>query len=194
MGCIRIYASPYRIIENFLDLAHFPFVHTDILGSPDSTEVMNYKVEHRKDVDEIWAVDCQFYQPAASKAAKEGQMTQYTYRVMSPISCVLYKSAPPDPSRFDLFSLFLQPIGETECLAYVPMALVDDNSTVAELIDFEQTIFLQDRMILENQRPLLFPLDPRLETPTRADVVSIAYRRWLKSMDIRFGIYEKTPA
>ena len=48
------------------------------------------------------------------------------------------------------------------------------------LVAFQQLIFLQDRIILENQRPRLLPLDPRAEIPTRADISSVAYRRWLK--------------
>jgi phenylpropionate dioxygenase-like ring-hydroxylating dioxygenase large terminal subunit len=48
-------------------------------------------------------------------------------------------------------------------------------------------IFMQDRIIVENQRPLALPLEPRLEIPTRADGSSIAYRRWLKEKGLRFG-------
>ena len=48
-------------------------------------------------------------------------------------------------------------------------------------------IFLQDRIILENQRPVLLPLEPRSEIPTRADATSIAYRRWLKEKGVTYG-------
>jgi hypothetical protein len=39
-----------------------------------------------------------------------------------------------------------------------------------DLLRFEQVIFLRDRLIVENQRPLLLPLEPRSEIPTRADL------------------------
>jgi len=39
---------------------------------------------------------------------------------------------------------------------------------------FQQTIFAQDKPILENQYPKRLPLDPRAETPIRADKVAIA--------------------
>jgi phenylpropionate dioxygenase-like ring-hydroxylating dioxygenase large terminal subunit len=193
-GSVGVNTSPYRLVENFLDMAHFSFIHTDILGAPDRTEVLAYKTEHRKDVDEIWAIDCTFYQPAASKASTTGQMTRYVYRVMSPFSVMLYKNVNGDPTRNDAICVFIQPKGETECLAYMPMAIVDEKSATADLIDFQQSIFLQDRVILENQRPALLPLDPTYELPTRADASSIAYRRWLKAMNIKFGIYEKQAA
>ena len=56
------------------------------------------------------------------------------------------------------------------------------------LLKSQQTIFMQDRIILENQRPRLLPLTPRREMPTRADLSSMAYRRWLKSKGLRFGL------
>ena len=62
-GPVRVRASGLRLIENFLDLAHFPYVHTDILGSEAHPEVAKYEVEQRRDVDELWATKCEFYQP-----------------------------------------------------------------------------------------------------------------------------------
>lgn len=193
-GSVGVNTSPYRLVENFLDLAHLCFIHKDILGDPEKSEVLAYRTEHRKDVDEIWAIDCSFYQPAASKASTTGQVTKYVYRVMSPFSVMLYKTVNADPSRNDAICVFIQPKDETECLAYMPMAIVDDVSTEGDIIEFQQSIFLQDRVILENQRPALLPLDPTFELPTRADASSIAYRRWLKAMNISFGILEKQAA
>lgn len=191
-GGVGVNASPFRIIENFLDMAHFCFVHTDILGAVDQTEVLSYKTEHRADVDEVWATECQFFQPAASKhAATEGagQMTDYTYRVMSPFSVMLYKTAYGASGRNDAICLFVQPKTETSCIAYPPMALLDAESSNTEMVDFQQTIFLQDRIILENQRPKLLPLTPHAEIPTRADLSSVAFRRWLKASGVAFGLW-----
>lgn len=193
-GSVGVSTSPYRLVENFLDMAHFSFIHVDTLGSTEETEVLTYRTEHRKNVDEIWAVDCTFYQPAASKALKGGQMTRYMYRVMSPFSVMLYKNISEDSDRNDAICVFIQPLTETQCQAYMPMAMVDNDNSAAEIADFQQSIFLQDRVILENQRPALLPLDPTYELPTRADASSIAFRRWLKAMDISFGIYEKQGA
>jgi phenylpropionate dioxygenase-like ring-hydroxylating dioxygenase large terminal subunit len=70
------------------------------------------------------------------------------------------------------------------------MFLIDDITSDAALVAFQQLIFLQDRIILENQRPRLLPLDPRAEIPTRADISSVAYRRWLKEKGLRYGTAE----
>jgi phenylpropionate dioxygenase-like ring-hydroxylating dioxygenase large terminal subunit len=66
--------------------------------------------------------------------------------------------------------------------------LVDDTSTDNDLRGFEQAIFLQDRFIVENQRPLSLPLTPHAEIPVRADAASMAYRRWLREKNLVFGV------
>jgi phenylpropionate dioxygenase-like ring-hydroxylating dioxygenase large terminal subunit len=67
------------------------------------------------------------------------------------------------------------------------MALYDETTPFAELVQFQQEIFLQDRSILENQIPVRLPLDPRMEIPTRADLTSVVYRRWLKKKGALYG-------
>lgn len=186
-GAVSVKASGLRIIENFLDMAHFPFVHTDILGSEPHTEVEHYNVEIRRDVDEVWATNCQFFQPQAALSATDGLMTQYIYRVMTPFTTLLYKTCPNSDTRWDVICLFVQPLDPDRCRAHPIMYLIDDQSSLASLIQFQQLIFLQDRIILENQRPVLLPMEPRSEIPTRADASSIAYRRWLKEKGVTYG-------
>ncbi len=186
-GAVSVRASGLRIVENFLDMAHFPFVHTDILGAEPHTEVRHYTTEIRRDVDEVWATNCEFFQPQAALSSTEGIMTQYMYRVANPFAVMLYKTCPNSANRWDVICLFVQPVEPDRCRAHPVMFLIDDVSTTAELIQFQQLIFLQDRIILENQRPRLLPLEPRAEIPTRADASSVAYRRWLKEKGIVYG-------
>jgi phenylpropionate dioxygenase-like ring-hydroxylating dioxygenase large terminal subunit len=181
VGLVRVKCSPLRAVENFLDIAHFPFVHTDILGAEPHTEVGRYDVAIRDEVDEVWATKVQFYQPQAAKSAAGGITTEYMYRVPAPTVSVLYKTCPPRPGEWDVIALFVQPLTETLCEVWPWMALFDDVTPLTDLIHFQQTIFLQDRSILENQ------LDPGLEIPTRADLTSVAYRRWLKRRGYTYG-------
>jgi len=187
VGIVRVRCSPLRAVENFLDIAHFPFVHTDILGAEPHTEVFNYKVEIREEEDEVWATQVKFYQPQAAKSASGGIDTDYMYRVPAPTCSVLYKSCPPRPGEWDVIALFVQPLTEEVCEVWPWMALFDDTSSMTDLIQFQQMIFLQDRSILENQIPARLPLDPGKEIPTRADMTSIAYRRWLKRHNYTYG-------
>jgi phenylpropionate dioxygenase-like ring-hydroxylating dioxygenase large terminal subunit len=186
-GAISVKTSGLRIVENFLDMAHFPFVHTDILGAEPHTEVLHYTTEIRRDVDEVWATNCQFFQPQAALSAAGGIMTQYMYRVANPFATILYKTCLNAANRWDVICLFVQPLDPDRCRAHPVMFLIDGISPLTELIHFQQLIFLQDRIILENQRPTLLPLEPRAEIPTRADASSIAYRRWLKEKGITYG-------
>jgi len=186
-GVVRVKCSPLRAVENFLDIAHFPFVHTGVLGAEPHTEVYKYDAVIDETDDEVIASNIKFYQPQASKSAEGGIQTEYVYRVPAPMTAVLYKTCPPKPEFQDVIAIFVQPIDEETCDVWPWMALYDDESTMAELIQFQQLIFLQDRSILENQLPRKLPLDPGMELPTRADLTSIAYRRWLRKRGASYG-------
>jgi phenylpropionate dioxygenase-like ring-hydroxylating dioxygenase large terminal subunit len=97
-GPVAVNASGLRIVENFLDMAHFPFVHTGILGAEPHTEVSPYTTEIRREVDEVWATNCEFFQPQAAMSATGGIITRYIYRVTSPFVTLLYKSCPLAPT------------------------------------------------------------------------------------------------
>ena len=61
-GSFPVKTSGLRVVENFLDMGHFPFVHTGWLGEEPHTEVAPYEVELTAD-DEIIATECFFHQP-----------------------------------------------------------------------------------------------------------------------------------
>lgn len=187
-GAVRVHTSAPRIVENFLDLSHFPYVHTDILGAEPNTEVESYRVEFREDVEELWAYDCQFLQPRAAASATDEHLAKYQYRVAAPFVVMLYKSCPIRPEENDVLGLFIQPIEEDVCDVHSFVLVFDDSNEDIDLLHFQQTIFLQDRSILENQIPKLLPLTPGSEIPIRADATSMAYRRWLRKMGLRFGV------
>lgn len=189
-GAVSVRASGLRLVENFLDLAHFPYVHTDVLGIEAHPEVTKYEVEQRRDVDELWATKCEFFQPKAAASSEGGQISQYMYRVVSPFNVMLYKTPPSAPNRWDVIALFVQPVEPDLSIAHPYMLVLDETSTDAELIGFQQMIFLQDKIVLENQRPRLLPLQPGRETPTRADLSSVLYRRWLKEKGLSYGVEE----
>lgn len=185
-GRIRVKVSGLRLIENFLDMAHFPYVHTGILGAEPLTEVRDYQVDISSE-DELYATGCGFHQPKASAMASQGREVEYTYRLPRPYCAMLYKSHSTQPSRFDVLAIFLQPSGQEECIAHPWRALLDDQHSDAEIRGFQQSIFAQDRPIIENQVPRRLPLDPRAERPVRCDAASTVFRRWLGKKGISFG-------
>lgn len=191
-GTIGVQVSAPRAIENFLDMGHFPFVHEAFLGVEPHTEVEEYDVHIDSDTNEIWATGCRFWQPMASATATEGQMVDYMYRVLQPYSSLLYKSCPADEGRKDLIGLFLQSLTPEYVNAHVLLSIVDDDSTDVGIRRFGQAIFAQDKPILENQHPKRLPLDPRIETPIRADKSAITYRRWLSELGVTYGVIPAT--
>ncbi|MET3899845.1 phenylpropionate dioxygenase-like ring-hydroxylating dioxygenase large terminal subunit [Devosia sp. UYZn731] len=186
-GSIGVGSSAPRIVENFLDMGHFPYVHTDILGAEPHTEVKEYDVEVSEERDEVLATRCRFFQPRAALSATEGIEVEYIYRVPHPFCSVLYKSCPEDVTRQDVIAIFLQPMTAETTRAHLLQSMIDSTSTITDLRRFQQTIFGQDKPILENQYPKRLPLDPRAETPIRADKSAIAYRRWLSQKGITYG-------
>jgi phenylpropionate dioxygenase-like ring-hydroxylating dioxygenase large terminal subunit len=187
-GTIGVHVSAPRAIENFLDMGHFPFVHTNILGVEPHTEVAEYEVHIDPDTNDVWATGCVFYQPVAATTATEGQMSDYLYRVPHPYCVILYKTAPIDPSRMDVIGLFCRSLTPDYIEASMFLSLLDSDNSDSVIRRFQQGIFAQDKPILENQHPKLLPLDSRAETPIRADKVAIAYRRWLSDLGVSYGV------
>lgn len=190
-GGIGVATSGLRVIENFLDVGHLAYVHTGILGKEPHTEVTDYKVEINPGTDEIWVTDVRLWQPKAALSAASGLVAKYIYRVMQPFSTMLYKSSPARPGEYDVIGLFVQPLDGENCLAHCLLAYFDDVSEDKDLIAFQQTIFGQDKPILENHHPRLMPLIGRLETSARSDATSVAYRRWLAARGMQFGVYRE---
>jgi phenylpropionate dioxygenase-like ring-hydroxylating dioxygenase large terminal subunit len=185
---VGVNVSAPRAIENFLDMGHFPYVHTDILGAEPHTEVKDYDVEVSPDRDEIVATRCRFFQPQASVGSTEGAEIEYIYRVPHPYCSVLYKTSHVDESRLDVIGIFVQPVDQEHVRAHMMLCLVDEDHDDTAIRRFQITIFGQDKPILENQVPKRLPLDPRAETPIRADKSSIAYRRWLSQKGVTYGV------
>lgn len=189
-GSMKVHVSGLRVVENFLDMAHFPFVHTGLLGEEPHTDVKPYEVRIDAECDEIYAMDCKFYQPMSSFGASGGIEADYIYRVVRPFVAFLYKTSAGEDVRLDVICLFVQPLDEEHCVAHTVLCYLDEKSTDSDLRLFQQTVFGQDLMILSNHLPRTLPLDPKFEVPTRADAMSAAYRRWLRDKAITYGVYQ----
>ena len=185
---VGVHVSAPRAVENFLDLGHFPYVHAGILGQVPRTEVADYTVEVDPETNELWALDCEFFQPQAAAASTDGQVSQYTYRVPHPYCVMLYKSCPTDESRFDVIALFCQALSADRVLFHTFMSVIDEVSTDEQIRAFQTLVSAQDKPILENQTPRLLPLAVGAETSVRSDRASVAYRRWLADLGVRYGV------
>lgn len=186
-GAFGVHASAPRVVENFLDLGHLGYVHAGYLGAEPHTEVASYDVREREGGGVV-ATGCKVYQPVASPTATTGYVVDYIYEVVRPLTACLYKANPVHRERFDVIYLFVQPVDEERSIAHALILFVEDGASPADLRSFQQLIFLQDKPILENQHPRRLPIGPRMEMPILADKTSIAYRRWLMRLGLRFGV------
>ena len=181
-GPYRVPASGPRIIENFLDIAHFPFVHEGILGVKDRPEIADYEADITPDGVEARGV--QVYQPDPYGTG-QGDTVRYTYRAYRPLTAYLRKES--DGPQFSIL-LTILPHSPVDSTAWMWMAMNYGHDIPAEeLIAWQDEIFAQDRPIVQSQRPELLPLDLQAELHLRSDRTAIAYRKWLNELGLSFG-------
>lgn len=179
-GPYRVRASGPRVVENFLDVGHFPFVHEGILGDRARPEIEDY--EAVVNADGVLATGVKVYQPDPY-ATGRGSTVTYTYRVHRPLAASFIKHG---EHSFGMM-LAVTPHDPVDSTAWMWMAM--NYEPESEMVEFQDRIFAQDRPILESQRPELLPLDLQAELHLRSDRTAIAYRRWLRELGVRTGAY-----
>lgn len=185
----QVAAGPYlfrangpRVIENFLDVAHLPFVHAGLLGDPAMPEIDDYEAQTTP--DGIVARDIRVWQPDPDGTRRPAQVL-YTYSVNALLTASFIKTQ--GDQRFSMLCT-VTPVAPSESLSWVVLAMNYAHDVAeAELRDFQDRISNQDIRIVESQRPELLPLDLQAELHVRSDRMAIAYRRWLKERGLRYG-------
>jgi methylxanthine N1-demethylase len=177
-------ASATRRVENFVDFAHFAWVHDGVLGRRDRPEVPEHDVwregpELRFSIVLTEPTDIsktETYGIDASDPSLEGERN---YRLPMPFTVWLQARWPVDK----LFVLFMtcSPIGRKRCRSFTFIARnfsKDDDDE--KFIRFQEEIAEADRVISESQRPEELPVDLSAELHIRGvDRVSLEYRKWL---------------
>lgn len=188
-GPYDVAASAPRIIENFLDMSHFGFVHEGWLGSRDATAIAPYAVEAT--ATGVLATGCKAVQPQSNLHSTQTAEVEYSYEVTAPYTALLTKIPEEGSSRQgwrESIGLFICPVTPETSRVWFRLAVADFESSDAQLQSFQHTIFVQDQPVLESQLPKALPLDPRAEMHSAADRMSSAYRRFLKAQGITFGV------
>jgi phenylpropionate dioxygenase-like ring-hydroxylating dioxygenase large terminal subunit len=180
-GPYRVRAGGPRVVENFLDVTHFPFVHQGLLGDPAHPEVSDYTAEVGP--DGVVARDITVWQPDPDGLGRGASVT-YTYRVPRPLTASFVKtSAGP---RFAMY-FTVTPVAERESIAWMHVAMDYGDLSDEQVRRFQDDIIAQDIPVVESQRPELLPLDLQAELHLRSDRTAIAYRRWLARLGLRAG-------
>ncbi|MCL5068962.1 MAG: aromatic ring-hydroxylating dioxygenase subunit alpha [Thaumarchaeota archaeon] len=185
----KIYCGPYhvrasgpRVVENFLDVAHLPFVHEGLLGDREHAQINDYEV--RTDESGITASGIRVWQPDPDGTGR-GAPVVYTYKVFRPLTAYFVKE-----SLKQGFSIFMSvtPVNQTESLMWMIIAMnYATEVPESQIREFEDQVVSQDIRIVESQRPELLPLDLQAELHLRSDRTAIAYRKWLGQLGLSFG-------
>jgi len=181
-GPYHLRASAPRAIENFLDVAHFPYVHEGLLGDQSHPEIDDYEVETGP--EGITAKDIRVWQPNPDGTG-EGKAVTYTYRVFRPLTAYFVKTT-AGPNFSILFAATPVDLLESTGWMWISMNYGHDIPE-EELRAFQDEIVSQDVPIVESQRPELLPLDLQAELRLRSDRTAIAYRTWLRELGLVFG-------
>jgi len=181
--------SAPRRLENFVDFAHFPYVHDGTIGARDNPAVETVKVWRE---GHVLRFDRSGYLPPNPDLYKFLFPVRETDRVTPVNAYHIFLPATvhasfrmPNDKRYVLF-MSASPV--TEDLTRIFWWQARDFRTEPMedrfFIELEDTILGEDKAIIESQRPKWFSFngenrDDR-ETPVRgSDIVSIEYRRWL---------------
>jgi len=186
----KIFCGPYlvqtsgpRIIENFLDVSHFPYVHENILGSQEFTGIDDYKVT--TNAKGVVSTGVKVYQPDPYGTG-QGDTVAYTYIASRPLTAYLLKES--EGPKFSIL-LTITPHTPTLSTAWMWMTMnYGHDIPEKELIDWQNTIFDQDKPIVESQLPKCLPLDPKAEVSMRSDKTAVSYRRWLSKLGMTYGV------
>ena len=174
-------AAAPRVIENFLDVSHFPFVHEGSLGDPAHPEIADY--EARIGEEGVVAEDITVWQPNPDGTGVGSHVT-YTYRVFRPLVAYFVKTT--GASFAALYAVC--PIDKQHSKGWVLMAMnYGFEQPEAELRAFQDVVTGEDIPVVESQRPELLPLDLQAELHLRSDRTAIAYRQWLRQLGVSFG-------
>ncbi|RFA29414.1 hypothetical protein CAI21_10160 [Alkalilimnicola ehrlichii] len=190
-GPYTVRTSAPRVLENYVDLAHFPYVHPAILGDDAHAGVADHRVSASDDGAGgrgLLASGCKVWQPQTNSVAEQGSLVEYGFRILRPLTAILVKEPEAQEGFREAISLHVQPVEETLSIAWVIMAVTNFEQSDEQLRAFEETIFMQDVPILENQVPPRLPLNPAAELPVACDRLSVAYRRYLKDLGLAYGV------
>jgi len=181
---LRVEANAAMLIDNFLDEAHLPFVHAATIGGAGPEPIPRADVA--RDGLSFTAVREHTFTNLTDPAVLDGsrpavQRRRMTYRYQAPLTATLLLEF-LDAEGWQFLTFVVAPEDEHACRVYqtVTGPGLADAEQAESAAKYEMTIFEED---LDLQRRALsgldFPLDVTAELHTRADRVSVEFRRVL---------------
>ena len=181
---LRVEANAAILIDNFLDEAHLPFVHAATIGGAGPEPIPRAEVDRRG--LSFTAVREHMFTNLTDPAVRDGarpavQRRRMTYRYQAPLTATLLLEY-LDAEGWQFLTFTVVPEDERTCRVYqtvIGPGLTDpeqaESAAKYEMAIFEEDLDLQRRAL----SGLEFPLDVAAELHTRADRVSVEFRRVL---------------
>ena len=184
LSVISTRASAGLLADNFLDMAHFPFVHAGTFGADEVREVPRYEVAR-----EGFAFSASYEHDFANRedpGVKTGerplvQRRRLTYRYQAPLHLELAIEF-LDAGGTNVIGFFLSPEDDETVRIYSSLwrdDLGDSSEMMQDAIDFERAVIDEDLVIQSQYGDLSLPLDITAEVHTRADRITVELRRIL---------------
>ena len=173
-----------RVLENAVDIAHTPFVHSGSFGNKEQPEIQEFDLDETRRDGYLTSVTA----TVELEPPRPSGMWRFISKKDRPPVSTSTGFYPPNVSML----VVRLPMGEIRIFtAAVPR---DEHVTVSKYCmlrtfftggwadkDSQRRtlkIFLEDQPTVEGQRPELLPFDLSAELHVKSDSIQLAYRRW----------------
>lgn len=167
--------SAPRRVENFVDFAHFAWVHDGTLGLRSEPVPPECRVERV-----CGELRFDYQPPAVPSQAATALIGASRYRMPMPLTVdIEFEIAGRAGSRRHLW-MTAAPLDARTCRTYWSVARNDEHDRPDdEYLAFQRLVLEEDRPVVCGQVPPEMPLELREEFHVKADKISVEYRRWL---------------
>ena len=187
LEAVRARVGAGLVVDNFIDMAHFPYVHGATIGTEEATSFEDLEISREGFV--MTAIGEHPFPNHEDPGVAEGirpllQNRRLTYEYRAPFLATLtieYVEA----GGVNVLHFFVQPEYEHHCRVYTLLHRNDlegDVGRLAEAVAFETKILEEDVALQERYVDLTLPVDPTAEVHVRADRPSLEYRRILADL------------
>jgi vanillate O-demethylase monooxygenase subunit len=179
----RARAGAGLLLDNFLDMAHFPFVHAATIGSEDALEVPETSVARGELGMTVTSTHwfSNHEDPGVARGTRpllQQRILRYEYR--APFQASL-RIDHVEAGGTTVLDFFVQPEDDDHCRIYTLLHRddVDDVDQLADAAAYEQKILDEDLLLQERYVDHRLPLDLTTEVHLRTDRAGVELRRIL---------------
>jgi phenylpropionate dioxygenase-like ring-hydroxylating dioxygenase large terminal subunit len=173
-------ASAARMIENYMDLAHLPWVHPEVLGDTSDMSVPPHRVETLED-----GLSFEYPIQAPSGGGTYQGVGEMTFGQRLYLPYTIHQTRLANNRRLANF-FTCQPISANRTRRYMWLVRTGEFDSPIEAVQpIMDLIRQQDHAIVEGQRPEELPVDLSAELHLQgSDAAAVAYRRHLARLAI----------